>query len=122
LPVIVYTGKELTPEEQSRLDSLAESVIVKDASSPGRLLDETVLFLHRVEADLPDAKKRILRHVHDTDPVLAGRQILIVDDDLRNIYALTAVLERYEMKVLYAENGQDGIDVLTQTLPGSTPS
>jgi CheY-like chemotaxis protein len=112
LPVIVYTGKELTAEEQARLHSLAESVIVKDASSPARLLDETVLFLHRVEADLPEAKKRILRQVRDADSDLVGRTILIVDDDLRNIYALTAVLERHGMKVLYAENGHDGIEIL----------
>jgi CheY-like chemotaxis protein len=112
LPIIVYTGKELTNDEQACLESLAESVIIKDAGAPGRLLDETVLFLHQVEADLPESKRRMLKQVHDADRVLAGRQVLIVDDDLRNIYALTAILERHGMKVVYAENGQDSIEIL----------
>jgi CheY-like chemotaxis protein len=77
-----------------------------------RLLDETALFLHRVEANLPPPTRRILEQLHKTDPVLAGKKVLIVDDDVRNIFALTSVLERYEMQILYAENGKDGIEVL----------
>jgi len=117
LPIIVYTGRDLTKEEETELARLAEAAIIKDAASPGRLLDETALFLHRVEANLPEAKKRILRQIHDTDPVLANRKILIVDDDVRNIFALTSTLERHHMQVVHAENGKTGIDVLRQT-PG----
>jgi len=72
-------------------------------------------FLHRVETDLPEAKKRILRQIHETDPVLANRKVLIVDDDLRNIFALTSMLELHRMQVLYAENGRDGIELLQRT-------
>ena len=112
LPIIVYTGKELSAEEEVRLKSLSKAVIIKDAQSPARLLDETSLFLHRVEANLPEAKKRLLQQIHAVDSVLLDRKVLIVDDDLRNIYALTAVLERHKMRVLYAENGRQGIDSL----------
>ncbi len=112
LPIIVYTGKELTKKEETALKRLADTIIVKDATSLDRLLDETALFLHRVEADLPPAKRQILAQLRKTDPVLAGKRVLIVDDDVRNIFALTSVLERYQMHVLYAENGKDGIEVL----------
>ncbi|HEV3448164.1 MAG TPA: response regulator, partial [Gemmataceae bacterium] len=117
LPIIIYTGRDLTKEEETELARLADAVIIKDVASPGRLLDETALFLHRVEANLPEAKKRILRQIHDTDPVLANRKVLIVDDDLRNIFALTCTLERHQMQVLHAENGKTGIEVLRGT-PG----
>jgi CheY-like chemotaxis protein len=80
-----------------------------------RLLDETALFLHRVEADLPEPKRRILEHLHQTDSMLAGKRVLVVDDDVRNIFAITSVLERQGMHVLYAENGRDGIAMLKQT-------
>ena len=79
------------------------------------MLDETALFLHRVEANLPEAKKRMLRQIHETDPVLANRKVLIVDDDIRNIFALTSALEHHQMQVLRAENGKAGIDVLRAT-------
>src|SRR5205823_506387 len=115
LPIIVYTGKELSGEEEQTLKRLAESIIIKDVKSPARLLDETVLFLHRVEAELAEPKKRMLQQIHETDSVLAGRKVLIVDDDLRNIFALTAMLERYKMKVIYAENGKEGLEVLQRT-------
>jgi CheY-like chemotaxis protein len=115
LPIILYTGKDLTLEEEAELKRLAEGSIIKDVKSPERLLDETALFLHRVETDLPEAKKRILRQIHETDPVLANRKVLIVDDDLRNIFALTSMLELHRMQVLYAENGRDGIELLQRT-------
>jgi CheY-like chemotaxis protein len=115
LPIVIYTGKELTPDEEVKLRALADTVILKDARSPERLLDETALFLHRVEANLPEPKRRMLQQIHQTDAVLAGRKVLIVDDDLRNIYALTATLERRNMQVLYAENGQEALDVLEKT-------
>jgi CheY-like chemotaxis protein len=112
VPIIVYTGKELTRKEEAQLRKLSETIIIKDAKSPERLLDETALFLHRVEARLPEPKRRMLRELHRSDPVLAGKRVLIVDDDMRNIFALTSVLERYEMQVSYAENGREGIEAL----------
>jgi CheY-like chemotaxis protein/signal transduction histidine kinase/HAMP domain-containing protein len=112
VPIVVYTGKELTRAEEAELRSLAETIIVKDVKSPERLLDETALFLHRVEADLPEAKRKILRDAQRSDPALQGRSVLIIDDDMRNIFALTSALERYGMRITYAENGRDGIEAL----------
>jgi CheY-like chemotaxis protein len=112
LPIIIYTGKELTRHEDTQLRGLAETIIIKNVRSPERLLDETALFLHRVQANLPQPKRQILEQLHQTDPVLANRKILIVDDDLRNIFALTSFLENYQMEVLFAENGRDGIEML----------
>jgi HAMP domain-containing protein/CheY-like chemotaxis protein/signal transduction histidine kinase len=112
LPIIVYTGKELTRKEELHLKRVADAIIVKEASSPERLLAETALFLHRVEADLPEPKRRMLEKFHRTDPVLAGRKVLVVDDDVRNIFALTSALEAHHMEVVHAENGQEGIDLL----------
>jgi CheY-like chemotaxis protein len=117
LPIIVYTGKELTRKEELHLRRVATSVIIKEADSPERLLAETSLFLHRSEANLPEPKRRMLEQLNRRDPVLAGRKVLIVDDDVRNIFALTSALESYNMKVLHAENGQKGIDLLKAT-PG----
>jgi HAMP domain-containing protein/signal transduction histidine kinase/CheY-like chemotaxis protein len=114
LPTVVYTGKQLTTREDVELRRLAESVVIKDAGSPERLLDETALFLHRVTAHLPEGKQRMLEQLHRTDPVLTGRKVLIVDDDVRNIFALTTFLERSEMQVLYAESGRDGITRLLE--------
>ncbi len=117
LPIIIYTGKELTRKEELHLKKVADAIIVKEASSPERLLAETALFLHRVEADLPEPKRRMLERFHRSDPVLAGRKVLIVDDDVRNIFALTSALEAHNMEVIHAENGQEGIDLL-QSTPG----
>lgn len=116
LPIIVYTGKELSRQEETQLRGLAETIIIKNVRSPERLLDETALFLHRVQANLPPPKRQMLEQLHQNDPVLANRTILIVDDDLRNIFALTSFLESYQMQVLFAENGRDGIEKL-QTNP-----
>jgi len=115
LPIVVYTGKELTPEERSKLDRLAETVIVKDVRSLERLLDETTLFLHRVEANLPEQKKRMLRQIRESDAVLSGRKVLLVDDDVRSTFALANLLERHRMEVVYAENGKKSIQALQQT-------
>ena len=115
LPIIVYTARDLTHEEENRLNKATRSVIIKDVRSPERLLDEVTLFLHRVEADLPEAKQKILEQVRKTDPLLAHKKVLIVDDDMRNIFSLTAVLERHHMQVLYAESGRDAINLLEKT-------
>ncbi len=115
IPVIVYTGRALSKKEETELRRLAETIIIKDVKSPDRLLDETALFLHRVESSLPAEKRKILEQLHQHDPSLAGRKALIVDDDIRNIFALTSVLEQHDMDVVYAENGRDGIRMLEDT-------
>ncbi|MDX6576711.1 MAG: hypothetical protein QOE96_2664 [Blastocatellia bacterium] len=117
VPIIIYTGKELTRKEERHLKQVATSIIIKEANSPERLLAETALFLHRVEANLPEPKRRMIEQLNRKDPALAGRKVLIVDDDVRNIFALTSALEAYNMKVVHAENGQEGIDLLKAT-PG----
>jgi CheY-like chemotaxis protein len=109
LPIIIYTGKALSAQEDTRLRKFAETIIVKDVKSPERLLDETALFLHRVEARLPEQKRRILEQLHNTDAVFAGKHVLIVDDDVRNIFSLTSMLEEHGMSVSFAENGRDAI-------------
>jgi CheY-like chemotaxis protein len=115
LPVVVFTGKELSPEEDARLHTLARSVVVKGVESPERLLDETALFLHRVVSELPIEKQRMLDRLHRSDEALVGRKVLIVDDDVRNIFALSSVLERRGMKVLTAGTGREAIDTLEKT-------
>jgi HAMP domain-containing protein/CheY-like chemotaxis protein len=115
LPVVVFTGKELSPEEDSRLHTLARSVVVKGVESPERLLDETALFLHRVVSDLPAEKQRMLDRLHRSDEALVNRKVLIVDDDVRNIFALSSVLERRGMKVLTAGTGREAIATLEKT-------
>ncbi len=114
LPVIIYTGKQLTRQEETELRRYAETIIVKDVRSPERLLDETSLFLHRVESRLPEEKRKILQQLHSADAVFEGRKVLIVDDDVRNVFALASVLESRGMHALYAENGIDGIRMLEQ--------
>src|SRR5579884_2253835 len=115
LPVVVFTGKELSPEEDAQLHTLARSVVVKGVESPERLLDETALFLHRVVADLPVEKQRMLDRLHRSDEALVGRRVLIVDDDVRNIFALSSVLERRGMKVLTAGTGREAIETIEST-------
>jgi CheY-like chemotaxis protein len=115
LPVVVFTGKELSPEEDARLHTLARSVVVKGVESPERLLDETALFLHRVVANLPAEKQNMLDRLHRSDEALVGRKVLVVDDDVRNIFALSSVLERRGMSVLTAGTGREAIAMLAST-------
>jgi CheY-like chemotaxis protein/signal transduction histidine kinase/HAMP domain-containing protein len=115
LPVVVFTGKELSPEEDARLHTLARSVVVKDVESPERLLDETALFLHRIVSDLPAEKQRMLDRLHRSDEALVGKKVLVVDDDVRNIFALSSVLERRGMTVLTAGTGREAIGTLEST-------
>jgi len=112
LPIVINTAKELNRKEVAKLKRYAKTIVIKDARSPERLLDETALFLHRSQANLPEAQRRMLEEVHAADAGLAGRKVLIVDDDLRNIFALSSLLERQQMLVSFAENGRDGIEVL----------
>ncbi len=112
VPVVVFTGRELSPEEDARLHTMARSVVVKGVESPERLLDETALFLHRVVADLPPAKQNMLERLHSSDENLVGQKVLLVDDDARNIFALASVLERRGMEVLTASTGREAIALL----------
>ncbi|MFL6674427.1 MAG: response regulator, partial [Massilia sp.] len=112
LPIVIYTAQELSRKEVTKLKRYAKTIVIKDARSPERLLDETALFLHRSHASLPEMQRRMLEEIHAADGGLAGRKVLIVDDDLRNIFALSSLLERQQMQVLFAENGRDGIEVL----------
>ncbi|HWM86706.1 MAG TPA: response regulator, partial [Kofleriaceae bacterium] len=111
-PVIVYTGRELSAKEQTQLRRLAETVIIKDARSPERLLHEVSLHLHRRHDDMPDAQRAMLERFHQTVPVLADKTVLVVDDDVRNIFAITSALERFQTRVIYADNGSDGLAML----------
>ncbi len=112
IPVVVFTGRELSLEEDAQLHSMARSVVVKGVESPDRLLDETALFLHRVVSDLPLAKQAMLERLHGSDDDLVGETVLLVDDDARNIFALSSVLERRGMKVLTATTGNEAIAVI----------
>src|SRR3954453_12554854 len=114
-PVVVFTGKELSSEEEAQLKTVAKSVVLKDVQSPERLFDETALFLHRVVTDLPESKRRMLERLHGSNDVLCGRSVLVVDDDARNIFALTSVLENHDMQVLTATNGRQAIDLIEST-------
>lgn len=112
IPIIVYTGRDLSIEEKGIIDKYAESTIIKGAESHQRLLDETTLFLHRVEKNLPKDQQKMLRLLHDKEAVLAGKNILIVDDDMRNVFSLKKVLTQKGINVRVGKNGREGIDVL----------
>jgi len=111
-PVIVYTGRALTREENSRLLQYADSVIVKGVKSPERLLDETALFLHRIVANLPDDKQKTIKQLYNQDELLQGKKILVADDDMRNSFALSKLLSEKGLTVEIAPNGQKAIDML----------
>ena len=112
VPVVVFTGRDLTLPEQARLKSMAKSIVLKDVRSPERLLDETSLFLHRVVTDLPREKQSMLQRLHGSAEILRGRKVLVVDDDARNIFALTSVLENQDMEVISATNGAGAIEIV----------
>ena len=115
VPVIIYTGRELSDDEQSELKKMAKSIVLKDVHSPERLLDETALFLHRVIGELPVEKQRMIERLHGSSEVLRGRKVLVVDDDARNIFALTTVLERHDVDVVSATNGRQAIELIKST-------
>ncbi|MGB3483533.1 MAG: response regulator [Mycobacterium sp.] len=112
LPVIVHTGRELTAAETERLEALAAAIVLKNAKSPERLLDETALFLHRVANDMPDSAREILSNPRRIDESLEGNTVLLVDDDVRNVFSLGSALKRYGITVIPARNGQLGLDSL----------
>ena len=115
LPVVVFTGRELSAEEDATLHTMARSIVVKGVESPERLLDETALFLHRIVTDLPPEKQRMLERLNSSDEDLVGRTVLLVDDDARNIFALSSVLERRGMTVLTATTGREAIELVEST-------
>ncbi len=112
LPVVVFTGRELSPDEDAQLHTMARSVVVKGVEFPERLLDETALFLHRVVSDLPLDKQQMIERLHSSDEDLVGKTVLLVDDDARNIFALSSVLERRGMHVRSATTGREAIELL----------
>jgi len=115
-PVIVYTGRSLTRDEEQSLRRFSKSIIIKDARSPERLLDEVTLFIHQVESTLPVERQRMLKVARDRETTLEGRRILVVEDDVRNIFALSSLLEPKGAKVEIARNGLEAIDTLTRSM------
>ena len=114
-PVIVYTGRELSSDDEQQLRRYSKSIIIKGAKSPERLLDEVALFLHQVVSELPDEQQRMIRKARNRDALLEGRRILVVEDDVRNVYALTNILEPRGAVVEIARNGQEALDVLAKS-------
>lgn len=114
VPVIVYTGQDLSLKEEDELREYTESIIIKGVKSPERLLDESALFLHRVEANMPVDKQRMLKLVHDKEAVLEGKTILLVDDDMRNVFALSSVLEEKGLNIIVARNGIESLEKIQE--------
>jgi CheY-like chemotaxis protein/signal transduction histidine kinase len=112
LPIIVYTARELTPDEEEKLNRVTQMTIVKTVRSPERLFDQTALWLHRNAASLPEDKRELLRRLNDPNEILAGKKVVIVDDDIRNIFAMTSMLERYKIEVHSAETGKAALELL----------
>jgi signal transduction histidine kinase/HAMP domain-containing protein/CheY-like chemotaxis protein len=115
LRIVLYTGRELTRREETELRSSAGTMIVKEVQSMDRLLDEASLFLHRIEYNLPEQKREKFASLHHSDPALEGKKILIIDNDVRSVFALTSLFEQYKMQVFFAETGRDGIEILERT-------
>jgi CheY-like chemotaxis protein len=115
VPVVVFTGRELSADEDAHLHTIPRSIEVKGVESPERLLDETALFLHRIVTDLPSEKQRMLERLNSSDEDLVGRTVLLVDDDARNIFALSSVLERRGMHVLTATTGKEAVEIVENT-------
>jgi CheY-like chemotaxis protein/putative methionine-R-sulfoxide reductase with GAF domain len=114
IPIIIYTGKELTKEEDNALRKYAKSIIIKGAKSPDRLLDEVSLFLHRVESNLPDRQKDVIKIHTDGEEIFKGKKVLVVDDDVRNIYAISTILGEKEIEIATAENGKEALEILNK--------
>ena len=112
IPIIIYTGQDLTKKEDSMLRKYAKSIIIKGAKSPDRLLDEVSLFLHRVESNLPDDKKSSVQMQYDREEIFKGKKVLVVDDDIRNIYAISTILGDKDMEIVTSENGKDALNTL----------
>jgi CheY-like chemotaxis protein len=120
-PVIVYTGRDLSTDEEQRLRRYSQSIIIKGAKSPERLLDEITLFLHKVVSDLPAEQARMLEKARSRDSAIEGRRILVVEDDVRNVFALTSVLEPRGAIVQIARNGREALDKLAEAQKSGEP-
>lgn len=114
-PIIVYTGKDLTKKENDTLEKYAESIIIKGVKSEERLLDETALFMHRVIADMPKKQQKVINNMHATEDIFKDKRVLLVDDDMRNIFALTKILTEQDMKVSRAENGIAALKIINES-------
>lgn len=112
IPIIIYTDKDFSPEDETALQRQTETIIIKGEKSYERLLDETALFLHRVEKDLPDQKQKMIRMIHDKESVFKDKKVLIVDDDMRNVFAVSNILEEKGVEVIVGKNGREGIERL----------
>lgn len=112
IPIIIYTGKDISKKEDEILQKYADKIVLKGAKSPERLLDETTLFLHRIEADLPESQRKLLKTIHDKDHIFKNKKVLLVDDDVRNVFALSSILEDRGMMVIPAKNGKEGLELL----------
>jgi len=115
LPVIVFTERALSKKEEMQLKRMTQTAVVKDVRSRERLLDEVAMFLHRPVSKMPPERQEILSRLHDSDAIVAGKKVLIVDDDIRNIFAMTSILEPHKMQILSAETGKGAISTLEQT-------
>lgn len=115
LSVVVYTNRSLSSQQETELRRNAETIIIKSPKSASRLLDETTLFLHRVETEMPEPKRKILERLHLKDSILSARTVLVVDDDIRHIFAITTMLEQYDMNVLHAQSGKEALDLLQKS-------
>ncbi len=113
-PIIIYTARDLTPEEEMKLRSYSDSIIIKSACSEERLLDEVTLFLHRVVAEMPASKRQVITSLYDSDALLREKKVLIVDDDMRTVFALSKLLSERGMKTLKAENGEKAVKLLAE--------
>jgi CheY-like chemotaxis protein len=116
VPIVVFTGRDLSADEERALRKMAKSIVLKGAQSPERLLDETALFLHRVIPDLPPSQRRMIETLTQSDEALVGKKVLVVDDDVRNIFALTSLLERHRMQTVTAGSGAEAIELM-QRMP-----
>ena len=121
-PVIVYTGRDLSAAEEQQLRRYSHAIIIKGAKSPERLLDEVTLFLHRVVAGLSPEQQSLLRRAQNRDETLEGKRVLIVEDDVRNIYALTSVLEPRGVELSIARNGREAVEATAKSARGDAPA
>ena len=116
-PVIIYTGKDITKEEEYELNKYTSSIIIKGVKSEERLLDETALFLHQVVDEMPEDKQKIISKIHDKDALFEGKRVLVVDDDMRNVFAVSHILEEKGMKTVSAANGKKALEILEKEAP-----
>ena len=114
MPIILYSTREMTRKEELHIKRLSQTMVLKDVRSPQRLLDEVSLFLHRNISKMPDDRRKMIEDLHNAAAALAGKKVLVVDDDIRNIFAMTSILEPFQMQVFSAETGRAAIEMLQE--------